>query len=55
MEINYKKIFLIQISAGMAESITFPIDYIKTQMQINKNKSNFYNILHKFCKRKENL
>ena len=38
----------------MAESITFPIDYIKTQMQINKNKSNFYNILQ-FCKRKENL
>jgi len=52
MDINYKKIFLIQLSAGMAETITFPIDYIKTQMQVNKNKSNFYNILQKSIKEK---
>ena len=53
MEINYKKIFLIQISAGIAETITFPIDYIKTQMQINKNKSNFHNILQNSIREKK--
>jgi len=29
MDYNYQKLFLIQISACIAETITFPIDYIK--------------------------
>ena len=49
---NYKKIFLIQLSAGIAETITFPIDYIKTQIQINKKKTKFFSILKKSIKDK---
>ena len=39
MDNNYKKLFLIQISASLAETITYPIDYVKTLIQINKNTS----------------
>ena len=38
---NYKKMFLIQISACSAETVTYPIDYIKTLMQVNHNKISF--------------
>ena len=38
---KYKKLILIQSSACIAETVTYPIDYIKTLMQINKNKVTF--------------
>lgn len=41
----YKKILLIQVSAGIAETVTFPIDYIKTLMQINQQKISFSKIV----------
>ena len=41
----YKKIFLIQASAGIAETITFPIDYVKTLMQINQQKTPFFKVM----------
>ena len=34
-----EKILLVQISACIAETLTFPIDYTKTLLQVNKNKS----------------
>tara|TARA_Y100001970_G_C14165713_1_gene821163 strand:+ start:529 stop:1344 length:816 start_codon:yes stop_codon:yes gene_type:complete len=45
MDLSFKKIFLIQSSACIAESGTYPIDYIKTRMQINSQKINSYSIL----------
>lgn len=47
MKDNYKNILLIQSSACIAETATFPIDYIKTKMQINHNKVNFISVLKK--------
>ena len=44
MDYNYKKLILIQTSACIAETITFPIDYIKTLMRVNKNKVSFISI-----------
>ena len=41
MDISLRKIFLIQCSACIAETGTYPIDYIKTRMQINSQKNNF--------------
>tara|TARA_B100001123_G_scaffold447284_1_gene604336 strand:- start:2053 stop:2883 length:831 start_codon:yes stop_codon:yes gene_type:complete len=41
----YKKLLLIQVSAGIAETATFPIDYVKTLMQINQQKTPFFSIL----------
>ena len=38
---KYKKLILIQSSACIAETVTYPIDYIKTLMQVNKNKITF--------------
>ena len=44
MDKKYKKLFLIQGSACIAETTTYPIDYIKTRMQINSNLMSFYDI-----------
>ena len=33
------KIFLVQVSACLAETVTYPIDYTKTLLQVNKGKS----------------
>ena len=44
MDYNYQKLFLIQLSACIAETITFPIDYIKTLMQVNNKKVSFLSI-----------
>lgn len=41
----YKKLLLIQASAGIAETVTFPIDHIKTLMQVNNNKISFFKII----------
>jgi len=30
-------VILIQISTSIAETCTFPIDYVKTLVQVNKN------------------
>ena len=38
---QYKKLFLIQVSACTAETITYPIDYIKTLIQVNQKKITF--------------
>ena len=37
---NYK-IFFIQLSACAAETFTYPIDYIKTLIQVKSNKTSF--------------
>ena len=39
---KYKKLVLIQTSACMAETATYPIDYIKTSIQVNPLKISFY-------------
>ena len=44
MEFNYHKLFLIKTSACIAETCTYPIDYIKTRMQINSQKKTFLNV-----------
>ena len=44
MNINYRKLLLIQTSACIAETSTYPIDYIKTKIQINSQKETFYGI-----------
>ena len=41
----YKKLLLIQTSACIAETSTFPIDYVKTLMQVNQQKTSFFNII----------
>jgi len=38
MNQSYKKLLIIQSSACIAETSTYPIDYIKTRMQINNQK-----------------
>ena len=47
---KYKRMFLIQLSACTAETVTYPIDYIKTLIQVNQNRVLFSeianNILH---------
>ena len=50
MVISLKKIFIIQTSACLAEIGTYPIDYIKTRMQINPQKTNSYFILRNLRK-----
>ena len=50
MDISFKKIFLIQTSACLAEIGTYPIDYIKTRMQINSQKMDSYSILRSLKK-----
>jgi len=50
MDISFKKIVLIQTSACLAEIGTYPIDYIKTTMQINSQKINSYSILKELKK-----
>jgi solute carrier family 25 uncoupling protein 27 len=42
---KYKKLFLIQTSACIAETSTYPIDYIKTLIQVNKSKQSFRSAL----------
>ena len=44
MDVNYKKLFLIQSSACIAETATYPIDYVKTKMQIDHRKTSFFDI-----------
>jgi len=44
MEFNWKKLCLIQTSACISESATYPIDYIKTKMQINLQKKTFIDV-----------
>jgi solute carrier family 25 uncoupling protein 27 len=44
MDINYRKLLLIKTSACIAETSTYPMDYIKTRMQINSQKKTFYGI-----------
>ena len=43
-DINIKKLILVQSSACIAETITYPIDYIKTLIQINKTNQSFITI-----------
>ena len=44
---KYKNLLFIQISAGIAETITFPIDYIKTLIQVDSEKSGAVKIIKK--------
>ena len=37
---------LIQASAGIAETVTFPIDYVKTLIQINQQKTPFFKVMN---------
>tara|TARA_B100001093_G_C26811897_1_gene1007925 strand:+ start:317 stop:1129 length:813 start_codon:yes stop_codon:yes gene_type:complete len=55
MDINYKKLFLIQSSACIAETCTYPIDYIKTRMQINSQNKSFMNISKDILNNKRKL
>ena len=41
---KYKRLFLIQLSACTAETVTYPIDYIKTLIQVNQNRVLFSEI-----------
>ena len=43
---GYAKLFLIQASACVAETITYPIDYLKTQMQVKSNRVGFFTLLN---------
>ena len=45
MDNKYQKLLLIQTSACFAETFTYPIDYIKTLMQVNKSKIKFFSLL----------
>ena len=36
-----EKILLVQLSACLSETITYPIDYMKTLLQVNKRTSNY--------------
>ena len=47
MDLSFKKIICIQTSACISETFTYPIDYIKTTMQINSQKTNSYSVLKK--------
>ena len=44
MDVNYRKLLLIQSSACIAETATYPIDYVKTKMQIDHRKTSFFDI-----------
>jgi solute carrier family 25 uncoupling protein 27 len=52
---KYKKLVLIQTSACMAETVTYPIDYIKTSIQVNPNKISFYGNLQQVVRSKNKL
>ena len=41
----YKKLFLIQGAACIAETSTYPIDYIKTRIQVNPFKTSVFDII----------
>ena len=45
MYINNHKLFLIQTSACIAETSTYPLDYIKTKIQINHYKTSVFDII----------
>ena len=51
MDLSFKKIICIQTSACISETFTYPIDYIKTTMQINSQKTNSYSVLKKLKKK----
>ena len=44
MNQSYKKLLLIQSSACIAETSTYPIDYIKTKMQINNQRLSAFDV-----------
>ena len=48
----YQNLLCIQISACISESITYPIDFIKTTMQINQKKNNIHSIQNIIFKNK---
>lgn len=50
MNDSIKKLFLIQGSACIAETNTYPIDYIKTRMQINSQKVSSFDVIKKLSK-----
>ena len=51
----YQNLLCIQISACISESITYPIDFIKTTMQINQKKNNIHSIQNIIFKNKFNI
>jgi len=51
----YQNLFYIQLSACIAESCTYPIDFIKTTMQINQKKNNLHSIKNTITKNKFNI
>ena len=55
MDHYIKNMFLIQTSSCIAEITTYPIDYIKTLMQIKQNKISFFNILWKVSQSENKL
>ena len=48
---NYNFIF-IPFSACVAETVTYPIDYVKTRIQVHKSKISFMNIFNNAIKEK---
>ena len=55
MNQSYKKLFLIQSSACIAETSTYPIDYIKTKIQINNQKLSVFDIGRDIIQRERKL
>ena len=55
MNFEYKKIVLIQTSACIAESVTYPIDYIKTLLQVNSKKLYFSTVFSRIIKSENTL
>ena len=53
MNIDYRKSLLIQTSACIAETSTYPIDYLKTQIQINSQKVSAVDISRKIIKNRK--
>ena len=52
---KYKRLFLIQLSACTAETVTYPIDYIKTLIQVNQNRVLFSEIANNILYTKNKL
>jgi len=50
MNDSIKKLFLIQTSACIAETTTYPIDYIKTRIQINSQKITSVDVIRNVSK-----
>ena len=53
MNIDYHRLLLIQTSACIAETSTYPIDYLKTKIQINSQKVSVFDISRKIIQNRK--